>query len=94
MSSPPRFAIHNMRTVDAERRRRSRHWDFRFVMAVLLLYGCLGVAFFAVEWMHTAPDNAPPTAQELRDWSTVRGLHPLVRPLVPEPSSSPPSEGR
>ena len=60
MSRPSRFAIHDMRSIDAARRRRSRHLDFRFVMAVLLLYGCVGVAFFAVEWMHTAPDDKPP----------------------------------
>ena len=94
MSGPSRFAIHNMRSVDAERRRRSRHWDYRFVMAVLLLYGCFGVAFFAVEWMHAAPDNKPPTAQELRDWNTGRGLHPVVRPLALEPPGTGPAEGR
>ncbi len=94
MSGPSRFAIHDMRSIDAERRRRSRHWNFRFVMAVLLLYGCLGVAFFAVEWMHATPDHMPPTAQELRDWHTGRGLHPVVRPLALEPPGNGPAEGR
>jgi hypothetical protein len=95
MSSPSRFTIHDMRSIDAARRRRSRHWDFRFVMAVLLLYGCVGVAFFAVEWMHAAPDNKPPTVQELNDSRTGRtGLHPVVRPLALEPPGTGPAEGR
>jgi len=95
MSQPSRFAIHDVRSVERDRKRRSRDWDYRFVMAVLLLYGCVGLAFFAVEWMHAAPDNAPPTEQELRDWRTGRtGLHPVVRPLALEPPGSVPSEGR
>jgi hypothetical protein len=95
MSMPSRFAIHDMRSLVDQRRRRSRAWDIRFVAAVLLLYGCVGAAFFAVEWLHATPDGAPVTAQELRDWRSGRtGLHPLVRPLVPEPSGSAPSEGR
>jgi hypothetical protein len=95
MSGSSRFAIHDMRSVEAARRKRSREWDYRFVMAVLLLYGCVGVAFFAVEWMHAAPDDQPATAQELRDWRSGRaGLHPVVRPLALEPPGSAPSEGR
>lgn len=95
MSVPSRFSIHDMRSLEKDRRRRSRDWDYRFVMAVLLLYGCVGAAFFAVEWMHAAPDDAPATAQELRDWRSGRaGLHPVVRPLALEPPGSGPSEGR
>lgn len=95
MRMPSRFAIHDMRSVADERRRHSRDWDVRFVAAVLLLYGCIGAAFFAVEWLHAAPDAAPVTAQELRDWRAGRtGLHPIVRPLAPEPFGSAPSEGR
>ena len=95
MNVPSRFSIHNMRGLEENRRRRSRDWDVRFVAAVLLLYGCIGVAFFAVEWMHAAPDDAPATAQELRDWRSGRpGLHPVVRPLALEPPGSAPSEGR
>lgn len=95
MNTPSRFTIHDIRSLEKERRRRSRDWDYRFVMAVLLLYGCVGVAFFAVEWMHAAPDDAPATAQELRDWRSGRaGLHPVVRPLALEPPGSVPSEGR
>lgn len=95
MSVPSRFSIHDMRSLERERRRRSRDWDYRFVMAVLLFYGCVGAAFFAVEWMHAAPDDVPATAQELRDWRSGRaGLHPVVRPLALEPSGSVPSEGR
>jgi len=41
-----------------------------------------------------APDNKPPTAQELRDWNTGRGLHPVVRPLALEPPGAGPAEGR
>ncbi len=95
MNMPSRFAIHDMRSLAEERRRRSRSWDMRFVAAVLLLYGCLGAAFFAVEWLHAAPDGAPVTAQELRDWRSGRtGLHPVLRPRAPEPYASAPSEGR
>jgi hypothetical protein len=95
MSMPSRFAIHDMRSLEDDRRRRSRDWDVRFVAAVLMLYGCIGAAFFVVEWMHAAPDNAPVTEQELRNWHSGRaGLHPVVRPLAPEPPGSAPSEGR
>jgi hypothetical protein len=95
MSQQSRFTIHDLQSVERDRKRRSRDWDYRFVMAVLLLYGCLGLAFFAVEWMHAAPDDAPATEQELRDWRSGRtGLHPVVRPLALEPPGSAPSEGR
>lgn len=95
MTTPSRFAIHDMQRLEDERRRRSRDWDVRFVTAVLMLYGCIGVAFFAVDWLHAAPDNTPATAQELRDWRSGRaGLHPVVRPLALEPPGSTPSEGR
>ncbi|MGE0424066.1 MAG: hypothetical protein AB7O88_17500 [Reyranellaceae bacterium] len=95
MSRPSRFAVHDMRSLEGDRRRRSSDWDIRFVTAVLMLYGCIGAAFFAVEWMHAAPDDAPVTAQELRDWGSGRaGPHPLVRPPVSAPSGSAPSEGR
>lgn len=95
MRMPSRFAIHDMRSIVDERRRHSRHWDIRFVAAVLLLYGCIGAAFFAVEWLHATPDGAPVTDQELRDWRSGRtGLHPLMRPHVPGSPGSAPSEGR
>jgi hypothetical protein len=95
MSMPSRFIVHDMRSPENDRRRRSRDWDLRFVAAVLMLYGCIGAAFIAVDWLHAAPDDAPATAQELRDWRSGRaGPHPLVRPLVPEPSARTPSEGR
>ena len=95
MSMPSRFAIHDVRKVEADRRRRSRDWNVRFVAAVLMLYGCLGVAFFAVEWMHAALDDTPATAQELRDWRPGRtGLHPVVRPHALEPAGTVPAEGR
>ena len=95
MSKPSRFAIHDIRGIDAARRRHSRDWDYRFVMAVLLLYGCVGVAFFAVDWMHATPDDVPASAQELRDWDSGRvGLHPIVRPHALEPAGTVPAEGR
>ena len=84
-----------MRGLAQDRRRRSRDWDYRFVMAVLLLYGCVGVAFFAVEWMHAAPDDTPASAQELNDWRSGRtGLHPVARPHALEPAGAGPAEGR
>lgn len=92
MNAPRRFAIHDMRSLEAARKRHSRDWDYRFVMAVLLLYGCVGVAFFAVDWMHATPDSEPPSVQELRDWRSGRaGLHPIMRPHASEPA---PAEGR
>lgn len=95
MSLPSRFAVHDLCSLEDDRRRRSRDWDMRFVTAVLMLYGCIGVAFLAVDWMDAAPDDAPVTVRELRDWGSGRaGPPPVVRPLVSGPSGSAPSEGR
>lgn len=95
MSMTSRFAVHDTRRLEHDRRRRSRGWDVRFVAAVLMLYGCIGVAFFAVEWMHAAPDDAPATEQELRDWRSGRAApHPAVPPPALEPPGSAASEGR
>lgn len=90
MTAPQRFAIHDLRNLEAARKRHSRDWDYRFIMAVLLLYGCVGLAFFAVDWMHAAPDSEPPSIQEMRDWNPGRpGLHPIVRPHAQEPAATP-----
>lgn len=94
MSQPRRFAIHDVRSLEAARRRHSRDWDFRFIMAVLLLYGCVGVAYFAVDWLHAAPDDEPPSVQELRDWRARSGVHPIIRTHAHEPASPTPVEGR
>lgn len=94
MRMPSRFAVHDVRSVQEQRHRLSRQWDFRFVSAVLLLYGCLGAAFLAVEWLHAAPDDEPPSVQELRDWRGRSGLHPVIRPHAAEPAAATPGERR
>ncbi|QQS14578.1 MAG: hypothetical protein IPK81_10695 [Rhodospirillales bacterium] len=51
--SPRGFAVHRLADIPARPRRDD--WNYRFVCAVLLLYGCVGAAFFLVEWTSVDP---------------------------------------